>query len=271
MKYILTTVVGFFIFTTLFSQSTVSGVFQLSEAERLYDGNLDWDAFKTKNDSMNRIGYRLTDLETAKEENSRKYWGIWIKSEEKAILESVQGWRNFIKKKRQMAADSFLMTEVEAYAVSNEEHFYIGVWVKSDIKHKVWKLDSRDGVIQKTEEMERQDFFIKDVEAFILPNKTVVFLALFHKGKVTTPRNYVYIKDDLKVFKTNVLQRSKSGFRIIDYEHFDEKGKLWYLGIFEKGDYKTVLLTKQDAHTFDGKWEIMEKEGLQLTDREVSF
>ena len=268
MKHVLTAVFCLFIMTNLFSQSTISGVFQSSEAERLYRGPLDWEVFKTKNDSMNRAGYRLTDLETRKEETNRKYWGIWIKSDQKSILEPIYGWGNFIKKKRQMAADSFLLMEIEAYAVSNEEHYFIGVWTKKDTKHKVWKLDSREGLAKKTEEMERQDFFVKDVEAFILPNKTVVFLALFHKGKVTTPRNYVYTSNDLKAFKISLLQRNKSGFRIVDFERFEEKGRPWYLGVFEKGDYKTVLLTRQEADRFNEKWEIMEKEGLKLMDRE---
>jgi hypothetical protein len=252
-----------------FGQSTISGIFQLSEAELIYKEGLNWQSFVNTNDSLARNGYRLTDLETIIEGKKRSFWGIWIKSDQPSVLESVYGWPNFVKKKREMAADSFLLTEVEAYAVSNEEHYYIGVWTKSDVKHKVWKFDSREGLAKKTEEMARQDFFVMDVEAFPTPNKTLIFLALYHKGKVTTPRNYVYTTNDLKAFQTSLMQREKSGFRLFDIERFEEKGQRWYLALFEKGDYKTIRLSSLQPMDFMGRWEILEEEGLLLMDIEL--
>lgn len=264
----LTTIVSFFILL-LNAQSIISGVFQASEAAMVYEHGLKWPAFQHKNDSLNQNGYRLFDLETYKGSGDRTFWGIWIKSDLPAVVESVYGWTSFVEKKRAMTSDSFLLTKVTAYAVSDKEQYYIGVWMKEDTPHKVWKLDSREGLAQKTEEMARQDFFIRNVEVFSSPNKTLIFLALFHKGKVTTPRNYVYTSDDLKVFKTNVLQRQKSGFRLVDFESFEEKGTRWYLGVFEKGDYETVLLEGQETPDFNGRWEILEEQGLRLMDIEL--
>ncbi len=257
-----------FIFQVINAQSHFSGVFQATEAEMIHSGALTWESFLSKNDSLNQNGYRLHDLETSKEEEKRYFLGIWIKSVHPSVVESVHGWANFVKKKRAMAAEGYLLSEVEGYSVSNEEHHFLGVWLKDDKTHKVWKLDSREGVIKKTEEMARQDFFLMDVEAFPAPNKTLTFLALYHKGNVTTPRNYVYTSSDIKAFKTSVLQRQKSGFRMVDFEQFDEKGIPWYLGVFEKGDYKTVLLNAQERSDFYERWDILAEQGVELVDIE---
>lgn len=269
MKRLSIIFMGVLLSLPVFSQSVYSGVFQVTEAELVYGEGLSWEAFGIKNDSLSKKGFRLIDLETHNHNKNRSFWGIWTKSDQGTVIKSEFGWANFVKRKRAMAKDSFLMTEVEAYAVSNDEHYYIGVWSKKDNPHKVWKLDSREGLAKKTEEMARQDFFLIDVEAFPTPNKTLIFLALYHKGKVTTPRNYVYNSSDLTTFKTSVLQREKSGFRMIDFERFEEKGQRWYLGVFEKGDYKTTLLNGQESIDFNGRWEILEEEGLRLTDIEM--
>lgn len=250
------------------AQPLLSGVFQASEAELTYKGPLSWSAFSISNDSLNKNGYRLYDLETFMVDGTRKFWGSWIKSTHEASLESVQGWANLVKTKRAKAAEGFLLTEILGYSVSNNEDHFIGVWLKTEKLHKVWKLDSREGLIKKTEEMARQDFFIVDVEVFAAPNKTLSFLALYHKGEVTTPRNYVFTSSDLPAFKTSLLQREKSGFRMVDFESFEEKEKTWYLGVFEKGDYETVFLHGQQKSDFDERWDILEEQGMKLIDFE---
>ena len=123
----------------LFSQKIYSGVFQQTEAKLAYRESLTWDNFVQANDSLGSAGYRLIDLESYRMGKVRYYNGIWTESNLKSEMELVLGWPEFVKRKRARASAGFLMDEVEAYAVSEREFYYIGVWHKSDVTHKVWE------------------------------------------------------------------------------------------------------------------------------------
>ncbi len=262
---------SFLICSQVYGQKIYSGIFQQTEAQLAYREALTWDNFVLVNDSLGSNGYRLIDLETFRLGKVRLYTGIWTESNLKSEIESVLGWPEFVKRKRARASDGYVMDEVEAYAVSEQEFYFIGVWSKSEVTHKVWKLDSREGIKQKTEEMAKQDFFLVDVEAFATPGKVTQYLALYHQGEVNEPRSYVFISDKLKVFNTDLLQRNKSGYRIMDYEQFEEGEDLYHLGVYRRGDYETILLRDQTKESFDALWEVKENEGLKLIDLEFSY
>ncbi|GJM33316.1 MAG: hypothetical protein DHS20C18_23170 [Saprospiraceae bacterium] len=255
----------------VFCQEIYSGVFQQTEAKLLYREAINWDVLTGTNDSLASAGYRLIDLESYRSGKERLFTGIWSESNLKSEIESVLGWPEFIKRKRARASDGYLMDEIESYAVSEEEFYYIGVWYKSPTIHKVWKLDSQEGIKQKTEEMAKQEFFLIDVEAINTPGKVIQFLALYHKGEVNEPRSYVFVSNSLKIFNTDLLQRTKSGYRLLDYEKFEEAGESFYLGVYRRGDYETVLLRDQDKESFNALWEGKEKEGLRLVDLEINL
>lgn len=254
--------------TFLGAQFTYSGVLHQTEAELLYSDQQSWDSLLITEAKMSAKGFRLMDLETAKTEGDRFFWGIWIKSNLGQVMKKLDSWPAFIEEKRAKVEEGYVMSEVEAYALTEEEHQFIGVWYKGSVQHKVWNLDSKEGILKKTSEMADQHFYLVDLDVFQTPSNTVKYIALYHEGAVSQ-KAYLSIESDLKAFNTDLLQRTKSGYRIIDFEKYTENEVTYYLGVYRKGDYPAVLLRDLDQDSFFGHLDMSEQNKLKLVDLDI--
>lgn len=252
----------------LVAQFTYSGVLHQTEAELLYAEEQTWDSLLHTETQMVAKGFRLMDLETAKENGNRSFWSIWVKSELGQRMEKVNGWATFIKAKRAQVKEGYVMAEVEGYALTEEEQQFVGVWHKGDTPHKVWRLDSQEGIMKKTQEMADLNFYLVDLDVFQTPSGTAQYLALYHYGAVGK-KAYIVVEKDLKLFNTELLRRTKSGYRIIDFEKYEENEQVFYLAVFRKGLYEAVLLRDLDKDGFDGRLDMSEQNRFQLIDLEV--
>ena len=169
-----------------------------------------------------------------------------------------------------MVDEGYVMEEVEGMAITDTEQQFIGSWRKGDTPHKVWRLDSREGIRKKTKEMAEQEFFLQDLDVFQTPSGGVQYLALYHQGPIDL-KAFIVVEKDLKVFNTELLQRTKSGYRIIDYERYTEAEEVFYLAVMRKGDYEAVLLRGLDQDGFYGRLDMSEQNRFQLVDIELDI
>lgn len=262
-----------FLFTYIFGQLNAqqfSAIFRASDAKMEYAEALPWESFVIKADNFSQQGYRLTNIETTGKGKDRKYWGVFTESALKDTLVKVTNWPDFVKAKRAMAKAGYLLAVVQAYAISETDAHYLGVWYKDgkDTPHKIWKLDSSESLTQKTEEMAKIQYYIQEVETFLSPSGTATYLAIYHYSPIPV-RNYVAVQTDSKTFTTDLWQRTQSNVRLIDFEHFDAKDGAYYLGVYQPGTYEAQFISKLEQASFNGKWEQLEKENLQLVSWEI--
>lgn len=250
------------------AQQVFSGVFHQTEAPMVYADKLTEDALEGKVKEWNSQGFRPVDIESKLIDGTRYYWLIGTKSDLKSKLEVITGWGDFVKMKRAMVKDDYVLTDVEAIALNEIDHHYVGIWHQGDTKHKIWKLDSMEGVEKKTEEMGEQNYYPVNIEVFQTPAKTPIYLVTYYNGPVTS-QTYIFTTNDTKAFNTDLLQRTKSGYRMIKYEHFELDGIPNYISIYRRGDYASKFISNLDRTEFDGLWELQEKEGLHLVNVDI--
>ena len=268
MRYLVFVLACLLVTTNLSAQFTYSGVLHQTEAELSFYEAQSWDSLLIIEKKMTAAGYRLMELETAKKGADRYFWSIWVKSDLGHKLERIDGWKSFIEQKRAKVEEGYVMGEVEGVALTDKEQQFYGVWYKGDTPHKVWRLDSREGIQKKTDEMAAANFYLVDLDVFETPANTVQYLALYHYGLVGQ-RAYIVVEKDLKLFNTEILQRTKSGYRIIDFEKYVENEEVYYLAVFRKGDSEAVLLRDMDKDGFYGRLDMSEQNRFQLIDIEL--
>lgn len=269
MRHVLLLALALATALSLNAQTYVSGIFQRTDAALEYVEGLDWEQFNLHNRRLNQQGYRLIDLETSGLGRDRTFWGIYTRSSQTDTIARSLGWSEFVKMKRKMAARGYVLTDVTAYAHNETDTDYIGVWQEGKTLHKIWKLDSQEGLQQRTDEMVRDNYFLVGVKVVTTPAGLTQYLALYHHHPLPE-RNYVYITDDPREFSTDWLQRMKSNMRLIDYDRYDENGRTWYLGVYQSGQYEHLLLRDMDKLTFEDKWDRLEaQEDLRLVNWSV--
>ena len=257
------------IYTASLAAQQFSGIFTASDAKLVYHANLSWDEWLRTDSLMGLQNHRIQDLATAGIGANRRYWSIYTPSSQRDTVVVCLGWDDMVQAKRNLAAAGWLLYHLTAYALSESDYRVIGVWRQGDTAHKIWKIDSREGLSQKTEEMARQQFYLQQVEVFTTPGGTPVYLPLYHYSPLPV-RNYLFYSDDPAVFNTDWLRRQNSGVRILKFSRFTDQGRSWLMGVYAPGQYPHALLQQQPQAEFNDRWERFESEGLQLVDWEVN-
>ncbi len=256
---------------TLQAQFNYSGIFQKTKIPHEYADNITWKELQQRQAQVDTAGYELVDVEVAKDANKvNKYWAIWAKTRQHSVLAEVVGWDSLIQKRRDMAKEGFVLTELEGQAGPNNVFVFTCAWAPGKIVHKVWQLDSWIGLTKKTEEMAKDNLYLVDVEAVPFPDGTMPYIALYHYGK-QTDQTFLYEASDLTTFNTERARRNKSGYRLIDYEQYEHGEREYYVGIFQKASFDDSFRVSLDEQGFQKlRTEKANNESVYLTDIEVT-
>jgi hypothetical protein len=258
-----------FSFTPLVAQH-ISGIFQATDAKMEYLEQLTWEEFQTENERLSSNGFRATGIETTGIGADRRFWGIYTESSLSGKIVKTENWPDFVKAKREMAAEGFLLSGVQAYAINETDAHFIGIWYQDEAAtpHKIWKLDSPESLRERTDDMSKQQYYLQAVEVFLTPSGTATYLAIYHYSPIPV-RNYVFVAEEEALFLTDFRQRYSSKVRLIDFEQFAAKEADYYLGVYQNGNYDSRVIFHQLRADFNGKWEQLEKENLKLVAWEV--
>jgi len=255
---------------TVQAQFNYSGIFQKTNIAHEYADNVTWSELQQRQMQMDTAGYELTDVELAKDGKANKYWAIWAKTKQHSVLAEVAGWDSLVQKRRDMAKEGLVLTELEGQAGPNNVFLFTGVWTPGKTAHKVWKLDSWAGLVKKNEEMAKDNLYLVDVEAVPFPDGTMPYIALYHYGK-QTDQTYLFEASDLTTFNTERARRTKSGYRLLDYEQFEHGEREYYVGIYKKGTFDDSLRASLDEQGFQKlRTERAKSESIWLTDIEIT-
>jgi len=254
---------------TVQAQFTYSGISQKTDIEHEYADNLTWSELQQRQAEVDTAGYQLIDVEVVKDNKINKYWAIWAKTKQHSVLAEVAGWDSLVQKRRDMAKDGFVLTELEGQAGPNNVFLFTAVWAPGKTAHKVWKLDSWAGLVKKNEEMAKDNLYLVDVEAVPFPDGTMPYLALYHYGK-QTDQTYLFEASDLTTFNTERARRNKSGFRLLDFEQFEHGEREYYVGIYKKSAFDESLRASLDEQGFQKlRSERAKNESIYVTDIEI--
>lgn len=256
--------------TSTFSQNAFSGVFHQIEDRTHLAQELTWEALLQQHKTLRTKGFQLIDVETIEQADKRMYYGLWLQDTAKTVLQYIPGWDSLVQIKRKMVKEGYLMTDLEAYPGEDGRTHFIGVWKANKIWHKVWKLDTWEGILQKNTEMVEKYLYIRDIEIVKKANGAIQYLAVFHKGdRERKERSYVFKSSDLKVFSTDLLRRQKSGFSMIDIEQFEENGKKVYVAIYQKWIPSDTWRQNLNKESFEAHAKALKESSFQLVDLEV--
>ncbi len=238
-----------FAFSTLSAQFTFSGIFAEADTAYEYAHQLSWEDFQQKHEALDAEGFRLIDIETAKEGARRYYWGIWKKDGVHSILKQVESWDSLVIAKREMAADTFMMDDIEAYTYGGRE-YYLVVWIPGANEHKVRKLTSWEGLANDHEALARRKLQMVDIEGFEAKDGATCYLALY-QWKGADFRTHLFRSPDFDSFLADKNFRYKSGNRLFDYERFEKRGAAFYVGLYQEGAYSGRLEDRYDWNDFN--------------------
>ena len=227
--------------------------------------------FYQLDDSLERSGYVLSDwnVREGKELACRGIWRPATEGEGAGVApKDLIGWESFIKTKRTMVKEGYLMSNVNYYTDMIGMGHYLGKWRRGETVHKVWRFSSFERMRSKVRDLKKDEFVLREIEVNLDANRNPVFVALFYKKEFLESYTYCYEGKDLKTFREELLRREKSGFYLSDIEIYRVKGKPHFVGIFEKGKRTTVFVANLAEDAFYSEWEDLEKKGFVLLDLE---
>ncbi|MEM6395669.1 MAG: hypothetical protein AAF741_04925 [Bacteroidota bacterium] len=258
-------------FPILLTAQNFSGIFQPSEADLKYTNTRGWDAFESSQASYASQGYRLIDLESVRSQDGgdRTFYGIFSQSSLQDSIGRYLGWADFVRAKRQMASNGWMIVDVHGYALNERDYQYIGVWVKDETPHKIAKLTTREGLDKRIDAMGKRRYKLKRVSVIESPSGEPTFVALFHFSPVYE-YNFVYYSDDSDDFKREYSERYQSNTRLIDFASFFDESKTWYLGVFQAADYEGDFRRSETKPELDATREDLKNErGLAMLNLNV--
>ncbi|MCI5081018.1 MAG: hypothetical protein MRY78_04970 [Saprospiraceae bacterium] len=262
--------------TILFSQPQFTGIYKPIADSLVYLENLTYEGLEAKMEQLHTEKFHLSDLNVYHSKDTTRFWAVCRKAVPKDTLQHIVRWDSLIFQKRNMAKEGYVMHDIAYYRDGKDDHF-IAFWRKGRTTHKVWKFDSREAMLKKIADHNTVDLFLQDVEPVQMGTPDYTFLAIFHRG---TPRerNYLVEMDSLPLFMEDRRQRMKSGYRIQDFETFEEDGKTRYMAVYTKGSHPEFLevnpqselprrMTKEEDEKVEAKLFDLEVENKQLTNK----
>jgi hypothetical protein len=244
-----------FLWSSAFAQEHYAGVFKSRHDSTVYDFHMSWEDLQAKATAQREKGFELSDIEVG---HGQQYAAIWKYQAPRAITAIVPGWDSLVFLKREMAADSFVMQDIEGYTKDGESYF-VAYWTKGTDKHKVRKLNSWTGLMNDYEELVKRGYKIVDIEGFTAKDNTTHYLAIYHKRK-KNQRTHLFRAADLNTFNIDKRKRNKSGYQLFDFEHFEKRGVKFYFGLYEKSSEGGVLIEYPSLEAFNKEAERLKEE-----------
>ena len=265
IKLLLAFIGATFLLSSISAQEHYAGIFKSRSDSTIYDFNLSWDDLQAKVPAQREKGFELSDIEVTPGE---QYAAIWKYQAPEATMALVPGWDSLVFLKREMAADSFVMQDIEAYTKDGASHFMV-YWTKGTDKHKVRKLNSWTGLMNDYEELIKRGYKIVDIEGFTAEDNTTHYLAIYHK-RVKNKRTHLFRAPDLHTFNVDKRKRNKSGYQLFDFEHFEKRGVVFYFGLYEKSKEGGALIESPSLESFKEEVErLKEERGLILSELDM--
>lgn len=245
IKLLLAFIGATFLLSSVSAQEHYAGVFKSRNDSTIYDFHLSWDDLQAAVPGQREKGFELSDIEVGPDQ---QYASIWKYKAPTVITALVPGWDSLVFLKREMAADTFVMQDIEAYTKDGTSYFIV-YWTKGTDKHKVRKLNSWTGLMNDYEELVKRGYKIIDIEGFTAEDNTTHYLAIYHKRKKNR-RTHLFRAPDLHTFNVDKRKRNKSGYQLFDFEHFEKRGVAFYFGLYEKSKEGGALIEQPSLEAF---------------------
>lgn len=268
MKNIFILLLAFWVPTVLMSQA-YTAVFKTGDTPTEVGLRLSWEAFIQRHEQLQAKNFELVDVETARDEGVRYFFGLWKEraTTPQVMVKQVPGWDSLVVLKRQMAKADFVMQDIEAY-MDGDAEIYLVTWSPGNLRHKVRKLSSWQGLMNDHEELGRQELHMVDLEGFETADGTSSYLALYHK-LVPEAQTYPFRAPDPESFSTDKIYRNKSRFFLFDFEQFEKRGRQFLFGLYDAQRLGDTLVEAWDQDGLFEKVASLKEEGLELYDLDV--
>ncbi len=249
-------------------QQAFSGVFHQTEESQIYLYDISWEELCSRNTQLGAEGFELTDVEAVPKGNQTRYWAIWKEGQQSTRIERAGGWENMLKLKHRMADEGWILQDVEGFLEEGSRETFLGIWIKGNKDHKVWKLDSWDGLLKQSEVLGRSYYQLTDIEAFRGEYGITNFLAVYQKLS-PSERAFPIQTDNPDQFYQDKIRRTKSGYAIVDYETYQQNGITFLLGLYKKAAVKDNCRHRLDWTSFVAYQQFL-GDSFKLIDIEIS-
>lgn len=251
-----------------FGQQAFSGVFHQTESSHIYLYEISWEELRSRNDQLSAEGFELADVEAVPKSNRVRYWAIWKEGQQASRIERAAGWENMLKLKHRMADEGWVLRDVEGFLEEGNRETFLGIWTKGTTDHKVWKLNSWDGLVKQSKVLGQSYYQLTDIEAFKGEYGLTNFLAVYQKLP-PTERAFPAQSENPDQFYKDKIQRTKSGYAIVDYETYQENGITFLVSLYKKSAIKDNCRHRLDWTSFVAYQQFL-GETYKLADIEIS-
>lgn len=227
------------------------------------------DIFNVMRGIVVRMGMPITPYKTSPVDicldgmgsSSRKYFGVWRKTNEDVVIRRGYSNSNFKKEWEFLKSNGYYVDNIE---FSN--NLWNGIFKRGDAsKYAMWRNYTFKEFNSKWKEMNNKGYRLYDLETYVVKGKRK-WAGLFKKGS----GKYAMYRDlSSSDFRTKKDLLAKQGQKLIDIEvYYNAKSGLKWSGVWVKGKDGSVFLNN-DLADFKALVVKYRKSGYELIDIET--
>ena len=249
------------------AQYLVSGVLENTKKEIKWVQSDDWNTFQTNIQQLNKSGYHIEDFEMHGQSKQKTFFASCSKSDQPQRIIEATEWVTFVSLVKANAEEGWKLNDIEASAHNDGSAHFVGILTLSKKEQQLWKMKSLSSAFQLEKAMQQKQLFLKDIEV-VKGLEGQYFLLSFEKGLTPERTHFVaHVQPDR--FLQDRLQRQKSGYRLTDFEQFQEGQRQIWLGVFEKGTFNGKLHVQIPIQELEDQLSAYAAKGLHLGDFDV--
>lgn len=181
-------------------------------------------------------GYALVEVEVDRNGATLHFSGVWLKGEDPLDTEFHFGMESleFSNRYGEMADRGYRLVDFEAYE-ANGKFRHVGIWVKNE-GHEVrfYRAIEKNRFGEVAAMMEDAGFRLLDVEGYVY-ERDFVFAGSWVRSAEWQESKYAFdlLADE---FYNRNASYTQDGFRLTEFETYEDNGALYYAGSWLKGN-----------------------------------
>lgn len=183
-------------------------------------------------------GYTLVEFEVDRFGATLHFSGIWLKSQEPLDAEFYFGMESldFSNRYGEMADRGYRLVDFEAYE-SNGKYRHAGVWIKNEsYEVRFYRAIEKNRFSEVAALMESAGFRLLDIEGYRYEGK-FVFAGEWVKNTDWQESHYAFDLLPDEFYNKNAAYVN-DGYRMTEFETYEDNGVVYYAGSWLKGDPK---------------------------------
>lgn len=221
-------------------------------------------------------GFRLVDIETAREGDKLWFNGIWVPGSGGYALYQYDNFDSFVDQFKKLLSDGLRLVDLDVITVGSKK-LYTGVWREANYGQFLYCYGNWGDFTDKWKELADRSYRLMDVDvesALVgvrgpgprrILKLTESYCGVWNSG---TGGYYLY-KLGWSSFTKKWADLKERGFRLIDVGTSVEGGDIKYTGTWRAEQGSSALYRFDSYAEIENKWAELDAEGYRMIDLEA--